>query len=119
MTFEILFLTVANKLENKNLKWLADRRATYSSIKQKLGEKYYNMLMEYGKQGYVVNNNLDRLRIVVDSLVGKTFYWLINVYYERSKNSDVCGDYRYSKETSERVELVHRFVKLIDIIETD
>lgn len=119
MTFEILFLTVSFREGSKGLKWLADRSAIYVNQKQKLGENYYKMIMEYGRQGINQSQTVDDFRIVLDSLMGKTFFWLVNVYYEYNKNTGTCGNYRYSKQASERVDLIHRFVKLIDIIETD
>ena len=119
MNFEILFLTVSFRLGSKELKWLADRSAIYSNQKQMLGEKYYKMIMEYAKQGYSQHQTIDNSRVVLDSLMGKTFFWLVNIYYEYNENVGTCGNYRYSKQAKERVDLIHRFVKLIDIIETD
>ena len=118
MTFEILFLTVSFRLGKKDLKWLADRSGTYIEPKQKLGDIYYDTLMEYGMKEYS-EEGIDRARNVFDSLMGKTFFWVVNVYYEYREQSGICGKYYYSRRAAERVELVRRFVKLIDFIEAD
>ena len=119
MAFEILFLTVSFRLENKGLRWLSERTSTYTNQRDKLGKSYYEMLWEYGERG--VNQYISHrgLRTVDESLMGKTFFWLANVYNDYDKNEGECGRYYYSKQSLQRVELIHRFVKLIDIIETD
>ena len=119
MTFEIMFLTVSFRLKNNGLRWLAERTSIYVNQRDKLGKSYYEMLREYGESG--VNQYISHrgLRTVEESLIGKTFFWLANVYDDYNEKEGECGKYYYPKQSLQRVELIHRFVKLIDIIETD
>lgn len=129
LTFEILFLTVALRLESKDLKWLGTIwKATYAGPKKKLGEAYYNMLNEYGA---MVRNSLKRnnTHYINKTLIAKTFFWFTVVFEEYYDLA--CDSYYYalddeeSKEPQireklrERAELVYRFAELIDIIDCD
>lgn len=121
MTFEILFLTVSFRLGNKDLKWLikAVEASVTTECKKKLGKDYFGMLAEYVDEG--INRCSVRFgnKGMYDTVIGKTLFWIANVYDEYKKELGECGGYFYSSEVSQHVELIHRFVKLIDYIEVD
>ena len=117
LMFEMLYLTIAFRTKRKHLRWLSKIwSATYGEYQKILGEQYYNMLNEYGKKVRTsTQHNGDW--VINDTLVGKTFFWLANIY--ASYNEGVCKPYFYQKQSAQRVELVHRFAELVDIVDSD
>lgn len=117
MTFEILYLTVALKTKRKHLRWLSKIwSSTYVDYRNLLGEQYYNMLNEYGKKVCSNAKHNDQW-IVNDTLIGKTFFWLANLYEQY--NQGECKPYFYGMQAQKRVEVVHRFADLVDVIDSD
>ncbi|MBQ6844029.1 MAG: hypothetical protein IJO60_05250 [Agathobacter sp.] len=129
LSFEILFLTVAQRLESKDLKWLGTIwKSTYVGPKKKLGEAYYSMLNEYGA---TVRSSMKRnnTHYINKTLIAKTFFWLAVVfeeYYDLACDSyyyvldnEESNDSQIREKLRERAELVYRFSELIDIIDCD
>lgn len=117
MTFEILYLTVSLKTKSKHLRWLSKIwSATYSNYKDILKDQYYNMLTEYGNK-VCSNMKHNDYWIICDNLIGKTFFWLANMY--ENYDGGMCKPYAYFHASSQEIELVHRFCDLVDIIDFD
>ena len=117
MTFEILYLTIAFKTKSKHLEWLSKIwSSNFVNHKQLLGEQYYNMLSEYAElvRGRTQYGGAWGIN---DTLMGKTFFWLANMYGKY--NNGECMPYFYKYGADKRVALVHRFASLIDIIDCD
>ena len=117
MTFEILFLAIASKTRTKNLEWLSKIwSVTFLNYQKTLGEQYYTMLSDYAK---LVRSSIQRGGAwrITDTLIGKTFFWLANMYGEYKEGE--CMPYYYSKGAEERVSLVHRFADLVGVIDCD
>ena len=116
MTFEILYLTVSLKTKTKNLRWLSIIWSiTYTNYKKKLGDQYYNMLNEYGKKAFN-NTRHNDLWVICDTIIGKTFFWLANM--NGTYIDGECKPYIYHG-AEKRVELVHQFAELVNIIDSD
>ena len=119
MTFEVLFITLSLKLNTKNLEWLSRIWSShFVNEEKKLGKNYYDMLSVYGKQ---VRTNMTRgdAYYILDSVIGKTFFWLANLYNIYETEERKCGPYYSTKQVEDKVELVHRFAELIDVIDND
>ncbi|MBQ9766144.1 MAG: hypothetical protein IJW18_08100 [Lachnospiraceae bacterium] len=117
MTFEILYLTVSLKQSSKGLEWLSRIwGAHFGDLERKLGKKYYNILNEYGKN-VRINQRSENVWNLDATLIGKTFFWLANLYYKY--NNGICGHYSYYVQDEDYIELVHRFADLINIIDID
>ena len=117
MTFEVLYLTVSLKIKRKHLRWLSKIwSSTYVDYKKILGEQYYNMLNEYGKNVCSNVQHGDNW-MICDTIIGKTFYWIANLY--ENYDEGVCKPYVYYKDLEKEVELIHRFGELVDIIDAD
>lgn len=115
MTFEILYLTVSLKLKNKNLRWLSRVwTSTFVNQQRILGDAYYKMLNEYGKR--VCGSQLiDGIRIINDTVIGRTFFWLSTLYVEMGEQPIIL----YPKADSTTTNLVEHFAEVIDIIDVD
>lgn len=117
MTFEILYLTVAYRNQRKNMVWLVDINTShYKECRGRMKERDFNILKEYGKRVYE-NTQHNGLWVVNDTLIGKTFFWLANMYGKY--NNGECMPYFYGREAGKRVSLVHRFNNLVDVIDCD
>lgn len=117
MTFEILYLTVALRIKDKRMKWLSEIwSATYVDYINSLGDQYYGMLSNYAKGVRSIMQYNDYW-VINETIIGKTFFWLANLYGEY--NQGVCKPYMYGKASEQDVALVHRFGELVDIIDYD
>lgn len=117
MTFEILYLTVALRIKDKRMKWLSEIwSSTYVDCKNLLGDQYYGMLMNYAK-GVRSTMQYNGYWVINETIIGKTFFWLANLYGEY--NQGMCKPYMYGKASEQDVALVHRFGELVDIIDYD
>lgn len=117
MTFEILYLTVALRIKDKRMKWLSEIwSSTYVDYKNSLGYQYYGMLSNYAK-GVRSTMQYNGYWVINETIIGKTFFWLANLYGEY--NQGVCKPYMYGKASEQDVALVHRFGELVDIIDYD
>lgn len=117
MAFEILFLIIALKLEDKNLKWLSEIwKVHHVSKEEKLGKSYYDMLKHFGEK--VINGmQANGKYCIVDGVVGKAFFWLANLYNKYENR--ICGPYIFYEPADKRVEMVHRFAEVINMIDVD
>lgn len=99
MIFEILFLTVSMKLKSTQLKWLI-HPAHYINQERTLGSSYYNMLVGYEKT-VRTSMSINGCSRITDNLIGKTFFWIANVYSEYDNGE--CSPYYYPKKAEEVV----------------
>ena len=117
MTFEVLFLTVAFKLKTTKLQWLVEN-GHFVDVEKKLGKEYYDTLRTYENSVRLgATPSYGHLSHIQDDLIGKTFFWIANVY-EIYKDGE-CKPYSYKKNAEKRVALVRKFAELIEIISID
>lgn len=50
-------------------------------------------------------------------MVGKAFFWLANLYNKYENR--ICGPYIFYEPADKRVEMVHRFAEVINMIDVD
>ena len=111
LTFEILYLTVSLKMKDKDLYWLSKIwTSNFVDAKHTLGDKYYNMLSDYG-QDVIGQIKLNGVRVINDTVVGRTFF-LLSVLYSNERLS-------FRKVKKETINLVKNFADIIDIIDVD
>ena len=119
MTFEILYITLALRTKTKDLKWLAEIRVFSDYDKSmNVSKAYYDMLHYYGIEG-IGTPDIDSNCMVKNSMIGRMFFWLANLFDECYNGT--CGYlyHRTTKETLEYIEVVHLFKEMIDIIDVD
>ena len=117
MTFEVLYLTVSLRTKKNHLRWLSKIWvSTFSDYKNMLGNQYYSMLNEYGKSACSrVQNTADRGEIH-DTFIGKTFFWLANMYEPYQEG--FCKPYFYTTN-QKYIDFVHRFAGMVNVIDCD
>lgn len=115
MTFEILYLTVSLKMQSKNLRWLSKIwTSDFVDGRRTLGDVYYEMLNEYGKK--VVSSSIfNGVRIIEDTVIGRTFFWLSTLYKNLEKEPIIL----YPQADRAATKLVDKFAEIIDIIDVD
>ena len=115
MTFEILYLTVSLKMKDKNLRWLSKIwTSNFVDAKDTLGDKYYSILNDYGKK-VEGSSRLNGVRIIDDTVIGRTFFWLSTLYKNLEKEPIIL----YPQADSATTKLVDKFAEIIDIIDVD
>ena len=116
MIFEILYLTVAMKMKDKNLYWLSKIwTSKYVDAEHILGREYYELLSGYGKRvcsASIING----IRIINDTIVGRTFFWLATLY---KGTNEQCDYIAYPDADNATIQLIERFSDLIDVIDVD
>ena len=119
IALEILFITVALRAKTRNLAWLAEIRIGFNTdIEKRIGREYYNMLVEYGKEG-MTNPTRDGGYVINNSMIGRTLFWLSGMFYEFKDGK--CGKLYYNNvvDTRKNIDFACRFKDMVDIIDTD
>lgn len=115
MTFEILYLTVSLKMKDKNLRWLSKIwTSNFVDASHILGDAYYMMLYDYGSK-VEGSSILNGVRVINDTVVGRTFFWLSTLYKNLEKQPIIL----YPQADSATMKLVKQFAEIIDIIDVD
>lgn len=118
IALEILFITVALKTKTKDLRWLAEVPLGHDyGREEQIGRSYYNMLVEYGKQG-VSDFTRDGGYIANNGMMGRTLFLLSSMFYECKFGR--CGKvYYHFNDIKESMELVRLFKGMVDVIDSD
>lgn len=116
MTFEILFLTLSVKTKSNNIEWLIDR-SHHPNTEKQIGKKYYEMLKKYEEQAYNPRQLIDGNMYINDNLIGKTFFWIANLYSEYTNGA--CKPFYYKKQAEKRVSVIRKFAECIEFVDCD
>lgn len=88
---------------------------------EKIGKKYFDMLQDYAHGGIMQGQKYrDIYYYVKNTVIGKMFFWLSNVFY--AYDHGICGKYFYNKQEEllkKDVDKVKQFAKLVEIISCD
>lgn len=133
MAFEILYLAISLKMKQKDIRWLCNilelgefddlrkNEKLYGIEIEKIGKKYFDMLQEYACSGIRPGKRYrDNYYNVDNTVIGKMFFWLSNVFY--AYDNGICGKYFYNEQEEllkKDVDRVKQFAELVKIISCD
>ena len=132
MAFEILYLAVSLKTKQKDIKWLCNLldAGEYDNLCMdgktagidRIGKKYFDMLQGYAHRG--IDQQAQKYRniyyFVRDTMIGKMFFWLSNVFY--AYDDRICRKYFYNRtdgQLKKDIDKVKQFAELVEIVSCD
>lgn len=113
LLFEILYVTIALRNRSKDMKWLINNSHN-ADVANKVTPRIYTYLQSCKDLALNKRQKQGELYCINDTLIGKTFFWIANIYSEY--NEGECSPFYYSKMAKNKVEIIKRFVNVYDII---